>query len=119
MPGARCTHSLACNNKQAYERSHHRFTGITRHFLHNGFNGLLRALPGVPGLLATVIRELLRELDTSVGVTGPHGFAVRNLLHSSKKPTASTASRPTFATLANAPLVGTGRRIKTADLGVR
>src|SRR5271154_7324080 len=77
MPGARCTHSLACNNKQAYERSHHRFTGITRPFLHNGFNGFLRALPGVPGLLATVIRELLRELDTSVGVPGPHGFAVR------------------------------------------
>ena len=39
--------------------------------------GLFRTLPGVPGLLATVIRELLRELDTSVGVPGPHGFAVR------------------------------------------
>jgi hypothetical protein len=26
--------------------SHHRFTGVSRHSLHNGFNGLLRALPG-------------------------------------------------------------------------
>jgi hypothetical protein len=46
MPGARCTRGLACESKRAHERSHHRFTGITRHSLHNGFNGLLRALPG-------------------------------------------------------------------------
>src|ERR1700733_7621801 len=41
--------------------------------------GLLRARPGVPGLLATVIPEKLasQELDTSVGVPGPHDFSVR------------------------------------------
>jgi hypothetical protein len=31
MPGAQCTRSLACNKKQAHERSHHRSTRITRH----------------------------------------------------------------------------------------
>ena len=40
---------------------------------------LFRALPGEPGFLATVIPEKLasQELDTSVGVSGPHDFAVR------------------------------------------
>jgi len=38
---------------------------------------LIRDLPGVPGLLATVARELVHELDPSVGGSGPHDFAVR------------------------------------------
>ncbi len=33
-------------NKKAHERIHHRFTGATRRFPRNGFNGLFRALPG-------------------------------------------------------------------------
>jgi hypothetical protein len=40
------------------------------------------------------------KLDTSVGVPGPHGFAVRKQLPSSRKPPASIASRPTFDTFA-------------------
>jgi hypothetical protein len=39
--------------------------------------GLFRALPGVPGLIATVACGITRKLDTSVGVSGPHDFAVR------------------------------------------
>ena len=55
MPGARCARSLVCNWwSRAYECRHYRFTGITRHSLRDGFNGLLRDLPGVPGFLATV-----------------------------------------------------------------
>ena len=34
------------NLSEAHERSHHRFTGFTRHSPRNGFNGLFRALPG-------------------------------------------------------------------------
>jgi hypothetical protein len=42
------------------------------------FYGLLRALPGEPGLFATVISGIAStDLDTSVGVSGPHDFAVR------------------------------------------
>jgi hypothetical protein len=46
----------------------------------NGFNSFLRALPGEPGFLATVIPKKLasQELDTSVGMSGPHDFAVRS-----------------------------------------
>jgi hypothetical protein len=40
--------------------------------------GLLRALPGEPGLFVTVISGIAStDLDTSVGVSGPHDFAVR------------------------------------------
>jgi hypothetical protein len=51
---------------------------ITQHSLRNGFNKLLRALPGEPGLFATVASGYrFRQLDTSVGVSGPHDFTVR------------------------------------------
>jgi len=47
----------------------------------NGFNGLLRALPGESGFLATIagaMRNITRQLDASVEASGPHDFAVRN-----------------------------------------
>src|SRR5258705_10083249 len=54
----------------------------------NGFNGFLRALPGdracLPpssadiGCLSPVGPTCLRELDASVGASGPHDFAVRS-----------------------------------------
>jgi hypothetical protein len=46
-----------------------------------GFNGFLRGLPGEPGFLATIagaMRKHCRRLDTSVGVSGRHDFAVRD-----------------------------------------
>ena len=51
---------------------------------------------------------MVHRLDTSVGVSGPHGFAVRNRLQSSRKPPTSTASLPPFETFANALHLGTG-----------
>src|ERR1700722_6262739 len=68
--------------------------------------GLYRALPGAPGLLATVACAPSRRLDTSVGVSGPHDFARPLQAPSSTAPSASTASCPTLVTLANAPLSG-------------
>ena len=54
----------------------------------NGFNGLCRALPGDRALLPPSSADMsclspvgptqLRELDASVGASGPHDFAVRN-----------------------------------------
>jgi hypothetical protein len=47
MPGAGRTRSLACTLEKAHERSHRGFGRIHPAFPHaNGFNGLLRALPG-------------------------------------------------------------------------
>ncbi len=51
-----------------HERSHHRFTGLTRPSLRNGFNGFLRALPGDEFLFVTVIRGL-KVLPNPVGPT--------------------------------------------------
>jgi hypothetical protein len=81
MPGARCARSLVCEMKRAHKHSHHGHTGNTRHSPRNGFNGFLRALPGEPGFLATVIPKKLasQELDISVGISGPHDFAVRKI----------------------------------------
>jgi hypothetical protein len=39
--------------------------------------GLSRALPGEPGFVATVTREVVHGLDPSVGGSGPRAFAVR------------------------------------------
>src|SRR5258708_16183563 len=69
---------------------------------------LISCSPRRPGFLATVAPEKLasQELDTSVGVSGPHDFAVRKPALSSLAPPASTASRPASVTIANRPSVG-------------
>ncbi len=47
MPGAGCTHGPRATKST---RQNHRFSRSSRHSLRNGFNGLLRALPGETGL---------------------------------------------------------------------
>jgi hypothetical protein len=49
-----------------------------------------------------------RELDASVGASGPHDFAVRKGALSSGAPLTSTASRPAFVTIASRPSVWDG-----------
>jgi len=56
----------------------------------------------------------LHELDTSVGVSGPHDFAVRIRRPRLKAPSASTASRPALVTIAKRPSSGTGRHRNTS-----
>src|ERR1700730_7444806 len=60
----------------------------------------------------------LHELDTSVGVSGPHDFAVRVRRPRLKAPSASTASRPALVTIAKRPLVGRDGVRYTGDLGL-
>jgi hypothetical protein len=85
---------------------------ITRHSPRNGFNKLLRALPGEPGLFATVASGYrFRQLDTSAGVSGPHDFAVRETAPFVSALPASIASRPASVTIASRPSGGTGRRV--------
>jgi hypothetical protein len=47
--------------KKAHERSHHRYTAISRHSLRDGFNGFLRALPGDRAFLSPSLRGYLRK----------------------------------------------------------
>jgi hypothetical protein len=49
----------------------------SRPSLRNGLR-LIRDLPGAPGFLATIAHDAFASArDTSVGVSGPHDFAVR------------------------------------------
>ena len=95
--GCRCTRELA--RGECAEKSARDSTGTT------GQSGipcamlddLFRALPGVPGFVATVPPGLFDpEVDTSVGVPGPHGFIGRVTRASSGRTHASIATRLTF-----------------------
>ena len=104
MPGAQCARSRACSVVNT-RVSHHGHTGNTRHSPRNGFNGLLRALPGDRALLPpSPAKVAFRKLDASVGASGPHDFAVRISTIRQIALLASTASRAALMTLANAPL---------------
>jgi len=79
MPGVLRTRSLVCRMEEAYEHGHHRYAEITPALPAQWVYGLLRALPGVSGLLATVVSaNRIAQLDPSVEGTGPHGLTVHN-----------------------------------------
>ena len=84
--------------------SHHGHTGNTRHSPRNGFNKLLRALPGEPGCFATVI-------GVSVNLTPASGCQDHTTSPSADRALvscapASIASNPAFVTFAKRPSVG-------------
>ena len=131
MPGARCARSRVCS-VESTRVSHHGHTGITRHSPRNGFNGFLRALPGVR-ILGCHRHRRIRFCQTRSGrlasadlapATGarttrlrrpqPAPFVRARFVRSQAEPAlrsphapdaaASTASRPASMTMANAPL---------------
>jgi hypothetical protein len=101
-PGAWCTRGRAWSVENT-RVSHHRFTGT----------------PGLPCAMVLTVsfglspvtglvchrrqRSELRQLDASVGASGPHDFAVRNPACSSVTPPASIASHPASVTIAIRP----------------
>jgi hypothetical protein len=88
MPGARCTRGLVCTCSGRKHTSNNEYTGIARHSRTQWFYGLCRALPGDRALLPPSSADMsclspvgptqLRELDASVGASGPRDFAVRS-----------------------------------------
>jgi hypothetical protein len=95
---------------ESTQASHHGHAGNTRHSPRNGFTAY-SVLSRVTGLSCHPRRRnYFRQLDASVGASGPHGFAVRAQCHSSFDTRASTASRPASVTIASRPLGGTRRR---------
>ena len=107
MPGARCARGLVCNGSGRAHTSI-QVTPESPGIPHAMVYGLSRARPGVPGLLATVIPEKLasQELDTSVGVPGPHVFSVRLKCRRPQHHPRPPHPAPRFVTLRNAPLSG-------------
>src|SRR5881392_4340368 len=116
MPGARCTRSLACKNKIAHEVV---TTGSPEQ------PGIPRAMVlTVSFVISPVIglfchrrqRNYFRQLDASVGASGPHDFAVRITRCSSAARSASTASRSAFVTIAIRPFEERDGGVYKADL---
>jgi hypothetical protein len=105
MPGARCTRSLVCamGNKYAHEYSQ-RAIGKHPTFPHAMVYSLYRALPGDRLSCHRRQRSCLHRLDTSVGVSGPHVFAVRKLATSSALPLRPPHPAPTSRDVRETPL---------------
>src|ERR1700744_1835263 len=81
------------------------------------FYGLLRDLPGDRAFLPpSPPGSLPRRLDASVGASGPHDFAVRVGAVRQERLRVHRIPCPTFVTMANAPLMGTGRSPYAGDL---
>jgi hypothetical protein len=107
MPGAQRTHSLACKVKKHTSFSHHRFAETT---------GIPCAMvlrfpscsPRRPGFIVSVIgvtRERHRQLDISVGISGPHDFAVRTGASRQHAPIRPPHSTPNVRDDREAPLL--------------
>jgi hypothetical protein len=80
MPGAQCTRGRACRVGST-RVSHHGRTGITRHSRTRMVLTVSSGLSLVTGLSCHHHRDdakHYRQLDASVGASGPHGFSVRN-----------------------------------------
>jgi hypothetical protein len=93
---------------------------INRPSLRNGFNGLLRALPGEPGFLATVTcatRKRRRKLKRQRRGARTTRLGRPRARRSSAAAPASTASRLDVRDDAFAPLIEAGRPEETIDLG--
>src|SRR4051812_44731760 len=81
-PGARCTRGLVCNCAQKTRTRAYRFSGNTPAFPAQWLYGLSRALPGEPGLVATIARNRLSLLANLTPASGrqdhtilPYAFA--------------------------------------------
>src|SRR6202023_314095 len=78
IPGARCTRGLVCKKCTKKRTRAYRFSGGNPAFPAQWFYGLFRALPGDRAFLPpSPAKVAFRELDASVGASGPHVFAVR------------------------------------------
>src|SRR3954452_14777939 len=117
MRGARCTSSVACESCSKHTRSSPWVHRTDPAFPHAMVLTVSFVISSVIGLFVTVICVSKHRLDASVEASGPHDFAVRLTCCSSKAPSASTASRPAFVTIAIRPLSGTRRRGYNFDLG--
>jgi hypothetical protein len=114
--------AASCAKVESTRVRNHGHAGITRHSPRNGFT-VSFALSPVTGLVChrRLAEFTSAKLDTSVGASGPHDFAVRG----SVSIVADTARvhrlpHPTSVTIAQTPLLrGTGWAESAGDLGVR
>jgi hypothetical protein len=107
-PGARCTRGLACKGSKKGAHEHTGSAEAVRPSLRDGVTAyfVLSPVIGLSCHRRPQEAGASRELDTSIGVSGPHDFAVRERLRSSFANSTSTASHRACRDVRNAPLVG-------------
>ncbi len=111
--------AAACAVVESTRVSHNGHAGNVRHSPRDGFTAY-SALSLVTGLSCHHrLADTSATLDTSVGVPGPHGFAVRGTALSSLAPPASIASHPYVRDVAQRPSKGLDGERYIADLGWR
>jgi hypothetical protein len=109
MPGARCARSRVCRDS-GREHTRSQVTPESPGIPYAMVYGLYRALPGDRLSCHRRRRSCLHRLDTSVGVSGPHVFAVRLKHPRQEHHPRPPHPHPALMTLRNAPLSGTGWR---------
>ena len=108
-PGARCTRGLACGLCKTRCTRAYRAAENTQPSLRNGFTAY--------GVLSPVGRArchrcpsealgFFRAWTPAYGASGPHAFAVRSSCTRQAQPLRPSHPRPTFVTIASAPLSG-------------
>jgi hypothetical protein len=98
------THSLARKRKERASVVTTGFADQRWHSLRDGFNSFLRALPGDRALLPPSLARSSRKLDISVGMPGPHDFAVRvDAPRLSRSGTSTAFHASVFVTTAKRP----------------
>src|SRR6516164_2589016 len=103
----KCTRSLACKGEKAHERSHHRYAETIRHSLRDGFTVSFVLSPETWLFCLRHRRDAKhrRRLDTCLGVSRPHDFAVRVDIARPATSTRPSHPAPRFVTIGrNVPL---------------
>jgi hypothetical protein len=91
-------------NEKSTRASHHRYAETVRHSLRDGATAYFVLSP-VTGLFChRRFADNPAKLDTSVGVSGPHDFAVRHGFIRRLKPPRPSHPAPRFVTIAKRPL---------------
>ena len=110
MPDARCTRDLVCKLHKKLRTRAYRAAENIRHSLRNGFTAYNVISPVDRACCHRRSSEALASLELDASIRGVRTTRLHRTrkLRSSIATLASTATRPSFVTMADAPLVGTG-----------
>jgi hypothetical protein len=110
MPDARCTRDLVCNVHKEVRTRAYRAAENIRHSLRNGFTAYNVISPVDRACCHRRSAEALASLELDASIRGVRTTRLHRTLklRSSIATLASTATRPSFVTMANAPQSGTG-----------
>jgi hypothetical protein len=118
MPDARRVRSRTCRVVNTCV-SHHGHAGNVRHSPRDSVTAYLALSPATGLSCRRHPRKCFRELDASVGASGPHAFAVRTPAPSSKRRLRPPHPAPTSVTIAIRPSCGCGMARYTPVIWVR